>query len=399
MVRPYAVLNVPEDATQEDIKKSYRSLALQYHPDKAGPEGEEKFKEIQAAYDILSDPVKRRRYDQFGEMGEGVPEIFVTLYGVRVAVAIYLFLLVACITIFTAFLTAFCDGKVVTWNYVKVFSPLFALDILLLPVIVLLPFSINSWPMFWFSICVVSLVILVILVPVAKDKNSEEAVVDWLVWLIIGYIFGVSAMVFICLISLREFTKSLAGYIVLVMEFIGGLSWPLFFIFVACRADNVIHWTYRVVIGLPICLFCCVSICVSVWNFYRKATNETNLCSSIFLLIVVNYHNVAGIITAFLVAKRLDYYEKHLTYTGTLTLGQCLIPFFIFLGFACLATIVVVVLVLLSRSEPPFASEPEQNEEEVPVPTDEAAVHESSVVQDEVNTPTATVHIHNTDID
>jgi curved DNA-binding protein len=67
----YAVLGVPKDATAEVIKKAYRKLALKFHPDKnpGDKKAEEKFKEITEAYAVLSDPEKRRQYDQFGEAG------------------------------------------------------------------------------------------------------------------------------------------------------------------------------------------------------------------------------------------------------------------------------------------------------------------------------------------
>ena len=68
----YEVLGVGRDASGEDLKKSYRRLAHRYHPDKTqgDKESEEKFKELNEAYEILSDPDKRRRYDSFGhEMG------------------------------------------------------------------------------------------------------------------------------------------------------------------------------------------------------------------------------------------------------------------------------------------------------------------------------------------
>ncbi len=67
----YEVLGVSRDATEEDIKKAYRRLALKYHPDKnpGSKEAEEKFKEATEAYEVLKDPQKRSTYDQFGHAG------------------------------------------------------------------------------------------------------------------------------------------------------------------------------------------------------------------------------------------------------------------------------------------------------------------------------------------
>lgn len=64
----YKVLGVPSTATQEEIKKAYRTLALKYHPDKTKGDksAEDKFKEINEANEVLSDPEKRKKYDQFG---------------------------------------------------------------------------------------------------------------------------------------------------------------------------------------------------------------------------------------------------------------------------------------------------------------------------------------------
>lgn len=69
----YEVLGVDKNASAEDIKKAYRKKAIQYHPDKnpGDKEAEEKFKEAAEAYEVLSDPQKRQRYDQFGFQGVG----------------------------------------------------------------------------------------------------------------------------------------------------------------------------------------------------------------------------------------------------------------------------------------------------------------------------------------
>lgn len=67
----YKLLGVNKNATQDELKKAYRKLAMKYHPDKnnGDKEIEQKFKEINAAYDVLKDEDKRRIYDQYGENG------------------------------------------------------------------------------------------------------------------------------------------------------------------------------------------------------------------------------------------------------------------------------------------------------------------------------------------
>jgi curved DNA-binding protein len=74
----YGILGVPRNASDAEIKKAYRKLAMQYHPDRnPGKEkwANEKFKEINEAYGALGDPQKRKQYDQFGTVGN-IGDIF-----------------------------------------------------------------------------------------------------------------------------------------------------------------------------------------------------------------------------------------------------------------------------------------------------------------------------------
>jgi len=87
----YAALEVAQDASAEDIKRAYRRLARQLHPDtNADPEAEARFKEVALAYEVLSDPEKRQRYDRYGPeggaagdgfAGGGINDIFDAFFG------------------------------------------------------------------------------------------------------------------------------------------------------------------------------------------------------------------------------------------------------------------------------------------------------------------------------
>src|SRR4051812_33835460 len=65
----YEILGVSKEASADEIKKAFRRAAIEHHPDRGGDEA--KFKEINEAYEILKEPSKRQRYDQFGHAGVG----------------------------------------------------------------------------------------------------------------------------------------------------------------------------------------------------------------------------------------------------------------------------------------------------------------------------------------
>ncbi len=71
----YEILGVPRTAAREEIQRAYRKLARSYHPDvNKDPSAEDRFKEVSEAYEVLSDPETRRRYDAFGRDFRQVPE-------------------------------------------------------------------------------------------------------------------------------------------------------------------------------------------------------------------------------------------------------------------------------------------------------------------------------------
>ncbi|KAF9370190.1 hypothetical protein CPB97_002949 [Podila verticillata] len=138
-VHLYETLGVPKTSTPEEIKKAYRRLALRYHPDKVNiaevPDHETRFRDIAAAYEVLSDPKKRQVYDKYGLMGVQMAgtEIgarLVEIESMLCTIFVILSVLLTLAIIFFSFLSVRIDGKV-QWNYWVVFIPLWILDAIL----------------------------------------------------------------------------------------------------------------------------------------------------------------------------------------------------------------------------------------------------------------------------
>lgn len=406
----YATLEVERDATPEDIKRSYRKLALKYHPDKAGPESATKFKEIQAAYDVLSDSEKRKIYDQYGEGGLEAMEsgmmpgsdLFVEPGQICLVIAILLvvFLIAAMVLIFMAFLASFVDGKLGgSWNYVKVFSPLFVCDILSVPALILLSvvalggMGLGGVVLVLTWICGI---LLTIVIPIAKDRNESRMAqgrtdfLKWRVWLIPGFLFSVFFFLSVVVLKLptsarREHIrvyKNLSAYarytiVSFVLWVLAACFVPIFFALVACRADGTITTNYFVVVAMPVYAFCALVLIDRVSSMLLKCWIDTGdgvrTCfvhrPCVLATKIVLSALQAGLFmaTATMVAVRLNYYSAHGTYAGVLSLAKAMIPLFLTWGVVVLlilvAVAVVVVGVLCLSSDDPFADSNEDDDD------------------------------------
>ncbi|KAG9304300.1 hypothetical protein G9A89_019862 [Geosiphon pyriformis] len=136
----YNILGVRKTASEDEIKKAYRRLALRYHPDK-NPNAAEEFKSINHAYEILSDPKKRSVYDKYGEMGiQMLDSMAGFLFDPDIEGPLcLLFTLVSgvilLVVLFLSFLAIRIDNKV-SWSYGVVLIPVWIVDSILFIVFV-----------------------------------------------------------------------------------------------------------------------------------------------------------------------------------------------------------------------------------------------------------------------
>ncbi|KAF9109057.1 hypothetical protein BGX27_008040 [Mortierella sp. AM989] len=123
----------------------YEALALRYHPDKVNaaeyPDHEDKFREIAAAYEVLSDPKKRQVYDKYGMMGvqmagTDIGAQLIEIESFLCTIFIALSVLLALVIIFFSFLAVRLDNKV-SWNYYVVFIPVWILDFILIAIVII----------------------------------------------------------------------------------------------------------------------------------------------------------------------------------------------------------------------------------------------------------------------
>jgi len=195
----YEALELEPSATEDEIKRAYKKMALKYHPDKNGGATTDKFKEISSAYNVLNDPTTKEIYDTYGEEGLALYENgvlgeegelmrilpFLESPGsmcLLIMVGVILWSLVCLIPIFVTLKT----DDVVDWSWPVVFIPLWILNIIPMIYTCCLPF--NQTPLFKFLGSFIqwsSALIFQILLCIQLETNKW----DWSVVFITIYIF------------------------------------------------------------------------------------------------------------------------------------------------------------------------------------------------------------------
>ncbi|RNF16925.1 putative DnaJ chaperone protein [Trypanosoma conorhini] len=372
----YHCLGLSRDATGEQIRRNYHQLALEFHPDRAGAEGAERFKEIQSAYEVLSNPKKREIYDKFGAAALDNPfsdALMVQIGGFVIfcVMAVLVFILASMVVVFTAFIVSYVDGRLAArgvatvndhsrsyWNYVKVFSPLFVVDIIVgVPALIGLIVAIVSFRIdaFFWTLLVLSLILISILVPVAKDANDKTALRGgndfylWRRWLAPLYI-AVALYTLLCFITrlpTRRRYKSLKsngneglwGYMKLsfFLALLRGLSLAAFSALIALRADEVITANYFVVLALPFYVFGALLLLEAVAyqiSIQRVRGVSRSCCYNLVNFTALSTVLILALASISLVSKRLNDLDsvRHGNTGKVMSLALALVPAFVLLG-------------------------------------------------------------------
>ncbi|KAJ3119375.1 hypothetical protein HK098_005534 [Nowakowskiella sp. JEL0407] len=139
----YQLLGIERDVDEDAIKKAYKRMALRYHPDKRGsqePDAAETFQKIQNAYSVLSDPKKRKVYDEYGEGGvkmiDQLGDVPFEMLDKINLIFFALTIIVVLLIIFPAFVSGKADG-LLNWPWLAVFVPIFIVDVFVISVLIL----------------------------------------------------------------------------------------------------------------------------------------------------------------------------------------------------------------------------------------------------------------------
>lgn len=348
----YQILQVPKNASAEEIKKSYRKLALQYHPDK-NPDAGELFKDISEAYEVLGDEKKRGIYDKYGVYGLQMYRN----YGSDDFMSDFIFdpskayqgfclmtLLIALLIMFLAFLAQKID-EIIDWNWQSVFAPLWVFDGIIFIVIISIMRTKDSdyqnvdddsemkakkqemkkkkiqdgiFTLLSFS-CFVCWQALI----VARLESMPDLLWAY-VWIPIYIMEGIFlvSMVF----DILEVKKELGEiHFIIILDM---LKWKIFryiqIAFIVARSDEVVEWDWTIVavpvfVALP--LFC-------IFDVIKELISSQSIGSSCSKL--AGYLVTFGLFFAFIgmLVVRLDQEERNM--------AVVFVPLFIILSFILL---------------------------------------------------------------
>jgi len=351
--RLYAVLELEPNSSEEDIKKAYKKLALKYHPDK-NPEAGEKFKEVNSAYNILSDPQKKNIYDMYGDEGlmmyeqgmfgedgelmQVLPFLNNPLY---MAILICLgCLYVSVATLVPVFIVIQLDG-VVNWNWGVVFIPLWIVNILPAVYCIVMPIvsevKLKALATLFQYICLLIFQILLAVQLQSGTGNQFKWSLAFIPLYVFTILYIVKKAVYSCNptkfkeVDEKEEFRFGCGYVgYLIRNFVNAVLLIIFLILLVIKLDGVSNWSWWInsiplLIGIAWKLFIRIADDIksvtTTEDVEEKAKKTTVLCCLTFLLTVALAFLLTFII---LCVVRLD--------GATFKVANVFIPVFIIMG-------------------------------------------------------------------
>lgn len=285
--RLYEVLEVDPSSTPDEIKRAYRKMALQHHPDKGG--SPERFKEISAAYNVLSDPKKKDIYDKYGEeglkfmesgvLGEEGNELLPIIMNPRFVGLIIMIILVfvGLIVLVPVFIVVKIDKPDGSWRWASVFSPIWILLSTLLAYAAITPFVIKKTKL---KSVLTLLQTLLFILFFAFLCARLEGTISWTLAQVFAPLFALEGLSFIrslpsctykSYINKVQNAEEAHGKTYLGMGYFGFLLrekfWIVhrvwFLIFLVIRLDAVVTWSWFAVIT-PVLSACVLSIALKI---------------------------------------------------------------------------------------------------------------------------------------
>ncbi|KAF2073542.1 hypothetical protein CYY_005161 [Polysphondylium violaceum] len=265
-IRYYTLLGVEPHATQDDIKKAYRVLALKYHPDKnPDPEAADIFRDITQAYEVLSDETKRKLYDQYGEEGYKIFEstgfgenagALAAVFSIKTFLAT-MCILVSMVVLASVFLVVKIKGAV-GWNWASVFSPMWILIGFVFIVTVLVAVILKSMGARMFVVQTAAALVFFALLNANLDHRTH---IKWaLVFIPVYVMIVINAALKLPRLFRANYHRRFAdpelketstdfglgygGYVLRTFLYELLVSW--FVVFMVVKLDGVVGWTWGI---------------------------------------------------------------------------------------------------------------------------------------------------------